>query len=243
MTGVRILCNQIIPVTDWNHDYVTIPSALESQSPLPTLTSFDLLNPLDNSGNGYTVTPRGGQIRDWGLHYDNGALPSLTNFAKAGHGAVSFITAFRLSSLSRYTNIINNRSAGKGFNVYYNSGLYLACIKPDGTVTKIISQGTVSVPEINKWYVASGVFDPVGKVASVRFDTLGLRYDNLDAWIPENTSLDTPLSIGGDPTGSTTSSMVGDIAFVAFYEGAFTATQRDEMVSVGREVLRERGLI
>ena len=52
MTGVRILCNQIIPVTDWNHDYVTIPSTLESQSPLPTLTSFDLLNPLDNSGTG-----------------------------------------------------------------------------------------------------------------------------------------------------------------------------------------------
>jgi hypothetical protein len=57
MSGTRIFCNQIISVTDWNHDYVTVPSVLESQSPLPALACFDLLNPLDNSGHGYTVSP------------------------------------------------------------------------------------------------------------------------------------------------------------------------------------------
>ncbi|WP_407250637.1 hypothetical protein [Klebsiella pneumoniae] len=62
MSGTRIFCNQIIPVTDWNHDYVTVPSVLESQSPLPTLACFDLLNPLDNSGHGYTVSPGAGRF-------------------------------------------------------------------------------------------------------------------------------------------------------------------------------------
>lgn len=37
--------------------------------------------------------------------------------------------------------------------------------------------------------------------------------------------------------------MLGDIAFVALYDGAFTQAQREAMVVVGQDVLQERGLI
>ncbi|WP_335952260.1 LamG-like jellyroll fold domain-containing protein [Klebsiella michiganensis] len=242
MSGTRIFCNQIIPVTDWNHDYVTVPSVLESQSPLPTLACFDLLNPLDNSGHGYTVSPGGGQVRDWGLHYENGALPSKTDFSKSGQGAVSFITAFKLSDLSRYTHIISNRVKGGGFNLYFNNGLYMSVIYPSGN-TVIVYEGSVLMPEVDKWYVAAGIFDPANNNVRVQFSDLGVRLGSIGTTFPTNASLLAPLVIGGDTTGSTTSSMLGDIAFVALYDGAFTATQRDAMISVGRTVLQWRGLI
>lgn len=242
MTGVRILCNQIIPVTDWNHDYVTIKSKLESKSPLPTLASFDLLNPLDNSGHGYTVTPRGGQVRDWGLHYDNGAIPSITDFAKTGQGAVSFITAFKLSGADRYITILSNQVTGAGFTLYYSGGFYMAYIYPSGAQGSIAAAGVISA-EVGKWYVACGVFDAANKTASVRISDAGLQYGPIGPNFPSNTVLDNPLSIGGGPNGSTTASMKGDIAFAAYYDGAFTASQRDAMISVGQEVLQDRGLI
>ncbi|WP_102803003.1 LamG-like jellyroll fold domain-containing protein [Klebsiella michiganensis] len=242
MPGTRIFCDQIIPVPDWNRDYVTVKSKLESKSPLPTLASFDLLNPLDNSGHGYTVTPRGGQIRDWGLHYDNGAVPSLTDFVQPGKGAVSFVTAFNLSRLDRYINVFSSREAGAGFNFYYSGGFYLSYIYPGGG-TGTIATGEVSAPEAGKWYVAAGVFDAANKIASVRISELGLRYGSIGGSFPANTVLDAALSIGGGPDGSTTSSMAGDIAFVAAYDGAFTAEQRDAMIPVGQEVLQKRGLI
>lgn len=240
--GVRILVNQIIPITDWNHEFVTVISGLETASPLPTLTSFDLLNPLDNSNHGYQVTRNGGQVRAWGLHYDNGAIPSATDFMIAGHGAVSFLTAFRLSSLSRYTNIFSNRSAGAGFNFYQRNGLYMSYTFPSGTDSEI-SAGGVITPLVDTWYVAAGVFDPAGATASVRIDGLGLQYGGISNAFPQNTVLNNPLSIGGHPSGSTASSMMGDLAFLAVYDGAFTATQRDEMVNVGRGILQGRGLI
>lgn len=242
MAGTRIFCNQIISVPDWNREYVTVKSKLESESPLSTLASFDLLNPLDNSGNGYTVTPRGGKIRDWYLHYDDGAVPSLTNLTKPGTGAVSFITALRFSALNRYINILNCRVAGAGFNLYYSRALLMSYMYESGA-TNGITQGDITQPEVDKWYVACGVFDAVNKVASVRFSDLGLLYGNIGASFPSNTVLDSPLCIGGGIDGSTTSSMVGDIAFAAFYEGAFTATQRDAMIDVGLDVLRKRKLI
>lgn len=241
MAGTRILCNQVIPVTDWNHDYVTIKSKLESKSPLPTIASFDLLNPLDNSGNGYTVKPNGGQIRDWGLHYPNGAKPSETDLVKAGQGAVSFIVAFRLDANNRYIHILSNRVRSAGFNFYYSGGFYMSYIYPSGTAGTIAAAGVLTA-EVGKWYVAVGVFDPVTKAASVRISDVGLQYGPIGASFPENTSLDAAVSIGGDTNGLTTSSMYGDIAYAAYYDGAFTATQRDEMVAVGREVLQERGL-
>lgn len=242
MSGTRIFCNQIFSVTDWNHDYVTVPSVLESQSPLPALACFDLLNPLDNSGHGYTVSPGGGQVRDWGLHYEDGSLPSKTDFSKSGQGAVSFVTAFKLSALSRYTHIISNRVAGGGFNLYFNNGLYMSVIYPSGN-TVIVSDGTVSKPEVNTWYVASGIFDPANNNVRVQFSDLGVRLGSIGTDFPANASLLAPLVIGGDTTGSTTSSMLGDIAFVALYDGAFTQAQREAMVVVGQDVLRERGLI
>lgn len=242
MAGVRILCNQVIPVTDWNHDYVTIKSKLESKSPLPTLASFDLLNPLDNSGHGYTVKPNGGQIRDWGLHYPNGAKPSVTNLVKTGQGAVSFIVAFKLDAADRYINILSNRVNSAGFNFYYSGGFYMSYIYPSGTPGTIAAAGVINA-EVEKWYVAVGVFDPVTKTASVRISDAGLQYGPIGTGFPENTSLDTAVSIGGDPNGLTTSSMYGDIACVAYYDGAFTADQRDAMVSVGMDILHERGLV
>ncbi|MGQ5405352.1 LamG-like jellyroll fold domain-containing protein [Klebsiella michiganensis] len=242
MAGVRILCNQIIPVTDWNHDYVTVKSKLESKSPLPTLASFDLLNPLDNSGHGYTVKPNGGQIRDWGLHYPNGAKPSETNLVKTGQGAVSFIVAFKLDAINRYINIISNRLNSAGFNFYYSGGFYMSYIYPSGTPGTIAAAGVINA-EVGKWYVAVGVFDPVNKTASVRISDAGLQYGTIGSGFPGNTSLDAAVSIGGDPGGLTTSSMHGDIAFNAYYDGAFTADQRDAMVSVGTDILNERGLV
>lgn len=242
MAGVRIFCNQVIPVTDWNHDYVVIKSKMETKSPLPTLVSFDLLNPLDNSGHGYTVQPKGGQIKDWGLHYENNAVPSTTNFVKTGQGAVSFMTAFKLSAKNRYINILSNRVNSAGFNLYYSAGIYLSYIYPSGTTGTIAAGGVIDV-DVDKWYVAVGVFDPVSKTASVRISEAGLQYGPIGTGFPENTSLDKEVSIGGDPNGLTTSSMYGDIAFVAYYDGAFTTDQRDNMVNVGLEILRDRGLI
>ncbi|EOV6093957.1 hypothetical protein ACN98T_005368, partial [Klebsiella aerogenes] len=196
MAGVRILCNQVIPVTDWNHDYVTIKSKLESKSPLPTIASFDLLNPLDNSGHGYTVKPNGGQIRDWGLHYPNGAKPSVTDLVKTGQGAVSFIVAFKFDAIDRYINIFSNRVNSAGFNFYYSGGFYMSYIYPSGTPGTIAAAGVLTA-EVGKWYVAVGVFDPVTKNASVRISDVGLQYGPIGAGFPENTSLDAPMGIGG----------------------------------------------
>ncbi|SWU66214.1 hypothetical protein [Klebsiella pneumoniae] len=242
MAGVRILCNQIIPVTDWNHDFVTVKSKLESKSPLPTLASFDLLNPLDNSGHGYTVSPNGGQIRDWGLNYLSGAAPSSTDLVRTGQGAVSFIVAFKLDSIVREFNILSNIAPGVGFNFYYGGGFYLGFTYPSGTAGKI-SAGGIIAAEVGKWYVAVGVFDPVSKTASVRISDAGLQFGPIGTGFPSNTSLDAPMGIGGKPGGATNTSMFGGIAFAAFYDGAFTATQRDAMVSVGMDILQERGLV
>ncbi|MGO4743096.1 LamG-like jellyroll fold domain-containing protein [Serratia quinivorans] len=242
MAGTRIFCNAIIPTADWNNDYVPVKGKLITRAPLPVLASFDLLNPLDNSGNGYEVSAGGAKVQPWGLHYDNGAAPSQTNFVKTGHGAVSFVTAFRLNAVNRYINIFSNRSTGNGFNLYYSGQLLMGYIFPSGT-TGNIAVGTVAQPVVGEWYVAAGVFDPVNKKANVQFSELGLRYGDIGASFPVDTTLNTPMSIGGDPNGSTTSSMNGDIAFSAVYDGVFTVDQRDSMMSVGMEVLTDRGLI
>ncbi|CAI0909701.1 LamG-like jellyroll fold domain-containing protein [Serratia ficaria] len=240
MPGVRVFCNQVIPTTHWEHDYVTISSKLQRKSPLPTIASFDLLNPLDNSGNGYRVEPRGGQINPWGLHYDNGARPSVTTLVKPGQGAVSFAVAFKLDAANRYINIISNRTKGVGFNFYYSGGFYMSYIYPSGTPGTIAGGGAI-VAKVGKWYVAVGIFDPVNKTASVRISDAGLQYGTIGPSFPGNTSLDAAVSIGGDPNGLTTSSMHGDIAFVAYYDGAFGPEQRDLMADVGLEVLGDRG--
>lgn len=242
MSGVRILCNQSPARTDWKRDYIVIQSKLATKSPLTAIASFDLWNPLDNSGNGYLVNPGGAKIQPWGLHYDDGASPSKTTLTKSGQGAVSFIVAFRLSRLDRYINIFSNRTTGVGFNLYYSAGMYMSYIYPSGTPGTIASAGVLT-PEIDKWYVAAGVFDPVNKTASVRISDLGLQYGPIGTSFPANNLLDTPVSIGGDPNGSTTSSMAGDVAFLAFYDGAFSTEQRDAIVDVGLEVLRDRALI
>jgi hypothetical protein len=241
--GMRFSSGKIIKFTDWNREYVRVDSKLQKMSPLPTIASFDLLNPLDNSGNGYEVKQGGGQVQYWGLHYDNGAKPSVSTLVKPGQGAVSFLTAFRLSSLSRYINIFNCRDttagSGHGFNLYYSGGLLMSFVYESGTLGTV-SLGTVAAPEIGKWYVAAGIFDPVNKVASVEFTELGLRFG--PAGGATNRTLDTAFNIGGDPSGSTTSSMIGDIAFSAVYDGAFTKEQRGGMLDVGLEVLSDRGL-
>ncbi|CAI2530653.1 Uncharacterised protein [Serratia ficaria] len=246
MGGVRIFCNEIIPITDWNHDFETINSKLQKKSPLPAIASFDLMNPLDNARNGYTVNQGGAQVQPWGLHYENGAKPSPTTLVKPGQGAVSFMTAFRLSSLSRYINILNCRNTtannGHGFNLYYSGELLMSYSYQSGNVGTI-SLGVLQQPEINTWYVAAGVFNPAGGSASVRFSELGLRYGDISGNTALNQSLDTALHIGGDPGGSTTSSMLGDVAFAAIYDGAFTVEQRDSMPAVGLEVLKDRRLI
>lgn len=242
MAGTRILCNQVIPVTDWNHEYVTIRSKLESGSPLPTLACFDLLNPLDNSGHGYRVTPRGGQVRDWGLHYDNNAVPSTTDFKLPNKGAISFITAFKLDRKDRYINILNNRDTAKGFNFYYSGGLYMSYIYPSGTPGTIAAGGVVDV-DVGTWYTAVGVFDAVNKVASVRIGADKLQYGTIGDGYPATDVAALAMNIGGGANLATTSSMAGDIAFATFYDGAFTTLQRDAMVSVGNQVLRDRGLI
>lgn len=240
--GMRFASGKIIKFTDWNREYVRVDSKLQKLSPLPTLASFDLLNPLDNSGNGYQVKQGGAQVKYWGLHYDNGAKPSVTDLVKTGQGAVSFIVAFKLDANNRYINILSNRINSAGFNFYYSGGFYMSYIYPSGTAGVISSAGVITA-EIGKWYVAVGIFDPVTKTASVRISDAGLQYGNIGNGLPNNTSLDTAVSIGGDPSGLTTSSMVGDIACVAYYDGAFTAEQRDAMVGVGMDILHERGLI
>ncbi|WP_407245737.1 LamG-like jellyroll fold domain-containing protein [Klebsiella pneumoniae] len=134
---------------------------------------------------------------------------------------MSFITAFKLSTLSRYTHIISNRVAGGGFNLYFNNGLYMSVIYPSGN-TVIVGEGSVIMPEVDKWYVAAGIFDPANNNVRVQFSDLGVRLGSIGTTFPANASLLAPLVIGGDTTGSTTSSMLGDIAFVALYDGAFT---------------------
>ncbi|MGO4746017.1 LamG-like jellyroll fold domain-containing protein [Serratia quinivorans] len=244
--GVRLFANKIIKYSDWNRQYIPIMSKLQTMSPLPTLASFDLLNPLDNSGNGFEVKPGGGQIQYWGLHYDKGVKPSPTTLVKPGQGAVSFLTAFRLSSLSRYINILNCRNTtennGHGFSFYYSGELLMSYVYPSGSLGTI-SLGNIAQPEIDKWYVAAGVFNPADGSASVRVSELGLRYGVLGDNVAQGQTLDTPLHLGGDPNGSTTSSMLGDVAFAAVYDGAFTIEQRDTMPDVGLEVLADRGLL
>lgn len=61
-----------------------------------------------------------------------------------------------------------------------------------------------------------------------------MRYGSIGGSFPANTVQDATLSIGGGPDGSTISSMAGDTAFVAVYDGAFTAKQRDAMIPVGQ---------
>ncbi|CAI2511587.1 Uncharacterised protein [Serratia ficaria] len=246
MSGLRLFCNEIIPITDWNHEFETVNSKLQTKSPLATIASLDLMNPLDNSRNGYRVQQGGAQVRPWGVHYDDGAKPSPTTLIKTGKGAVSFLTAFRFDALNRYTNIFSCRNDkadnGHGFNLYWSGDLLLAYAYPSGAV-RTISGGDVGQPELNKWYVAAGVFDPQAGTASVQFSELGLRYGSLGGTVAADRTLDTAMHIGGNPEGATTSSMRGDIAFCAVYDGAFSIEQRAAMIAVGQEVLQDRHLI
>jgi hypothetical protein len=89
---------------------------------------------------------------------------------------------------------------GAGFNFYYSAGLYISYIYPSGATGTIAVGGVIDV-DVGKWYVAVGVFDPVNKTASVRISDAGLQYGTIGAGFPENTSLDVPLTIGGDPIG------------------------------------------
>ncbi|WP_234008581.1 LamG domain-containing protein [Serratia sp. MYb239] len=243
--GVRLFANKIIRYNDWNRMYVPIQSKLQTLSPLPAIGSLDLLNPLDNSGNGFEVKQGGATINYWGLHYESGAKPSATTLTKPGQGAVSFLTAFRFASLNRYTNIFScrNETAGEGhgFNLYWSGDLLMGFAYPSGEVRNI-SGGDVAQPELNKWYVAAGTFDPVNRKASVLFSELGLRFGDLGDNIAADQTLSTPLHIGGGPEGKTTSSMHGDVAFTAVYDGAFSVEQRTAMIDVGLEVLADRGL-
>ncbi|WBF43772.1 LamG-like jellyroll fold domain-containing protein [Serratia rubidaea] len=246
MSGVRIFCNEIIPITDWNHDFEIISSKLQTRSPLPTIASQDLLNPLDNTGNGYNVQQGGAEVRAWGVHFEDRAKPAPTALIKPGQGAVSFLTAFRFDALNRYTNIFSCRNeaadSGHGFNLYWSGGLLMGFAYPSGEVRNI-SGGDVAQPETGKWYVAAGVFDPVNRKASVLFSDLGLRFGDLGENIAPDQTLSTALAIGGGPDGKTTSSMRGDIAFLAMYDGAFSADQRTAMIAVGQDILKDRKLI
>ncbi|WP_407250796.1 hypothetical protein [Klebsiella pneumoniae] len=88
---------------------------------------------------------------------------------------MSFITAFKLSTLSRYTHIISNRVAGGGFNLYFNNGLYMSVIYPSGN-TVIVDEGSVIMPEVDKWYVAAGIFDPANNNVRVQFSDRGAAW-------------------------------------------------------------------
>lgn len=242
MAGVRIFCNKIVPVSDWNHEYVIMPSDLITRSPLPALASFDLLNPLDNSGHGFKVDSGGGKVHDWGLHFENGVAPAVTDLKKAGVGAISFVVAFRFSDISRFMHILSNRISGAGFRFFYNAGFYLGITYPSGASTSLSAGGFIPAVK-DKWYVAAGVFDPVRKSAAVQIRDAGVQYGDIGTAFPANTALDHALYIGGDTTANPSQTMIGDIAFVAVYEGAFSTQQRDDMVGIGMVILKERGLV
>lgn len=243
MTGIQIVCNTPLRGGDWDGEFIQIKSKLQTMSPLPAMACFDLLNPLDNSPSGFKITNKGSaKIEPWGVTFPNGSNAISTDCAKEGVEAVSFLVGFNLAGPARYTHIFGNKTAGVGFN-FYNAGgrILMAYQYADGS-TGNISAGDNIAPEFNKWYVACGVFDMKNKKASFRVGGAGLGFADIGESMPTDAVMNNPLFIGGNPGATTGSTMSGGVAFLSIYDGAFSATQRDAMIAVGREVLTDRGL-
>ncbi len=236
MSGVRIFCNSYIPVDNCDHEFVVVNSRLVSENPLPALVSFDLLNPLDNSGNGHKVTKAGGIIKPYGLDFarDNGG--STTDFI-ANKESLSVLCAVKVNSADAFSTFLDSRtlnsSTSSGFAVDFSSGtqkLRLNLTYPSG-VGEAVRFPTFVVGE---WNVLCFTLSPtvirgenhLGEIITKDFSTP----INVGQWA-------SPLLLGKSATNGTCD---GSLGFVAVYDGYWTPEQRKIAIKTGMDVIFAR---
>ncbi|MBU8940187.1 LamG domain-containing protein [Klebsiella quasipneumoniae] len=238
MAGVRILVNKQIPLTDWNHEFVPVRSALTDDAGLTPLAVFGLLNPIDDSGNGYKVTKAGGVIKTYGLDYQAATGGSGTDYVPA-ESAFTVLVAFKIDNLSEFGNIINclNLTAGNGsgFSLAYSNTdnklqlrvAYASGGQSTNAFTDTIVQG--------KWYSLVFTFTPGAWRAQLNTGSVVLGGNESNP-VPVPAS---PLLIG---KSSTTGAFTGSVGFVAVYDGVMTIEQCGNAITIASEVMSNRGV-
>ncbi|MBU8939695.1 hypothetical protein [Klebsiella quasipneumoniae] len=237
MSGVRIFCNSVIPVDSWDHDFVVVPSRLVSDIPLPTLVSFDLFNPLDNSGNGNTVTKAGGIIKPLGgLGFTRAGKGSTTDFI-ANTDAISVLCAVKPESVGEFSTFLDCRNLtpgeGSGFAVDFSSTesvIRLQVIYPSGNSVAYPFPTFVA----GEW-----------NVLCITLSAAAMRGENQHGEIIANdftgainlTRWTQSLLLGQGVSGGTCD---GSVGFVAVYDGILTPTQRKEAIQTGLAVITSR---
>lgn len=235
MSGVRIFCNSYIPVDNWDHEFVVVNSRLVSENPLPALVSFDLLNPLDNSGNGHKVTKAGGIIKPYGLDFNRANGGAATDFI-ANKDSISVLCAVKVNGTDAYNTFIDSRTinsgTSSGFAVDFSSAtqkLRLNLPYPSG------SNITFPFPTLaTGWNVLCFTLSPMAIRGENQLGEV-FFYDfanpmNVGKWA-------SPLRLGESVTGGTCD---GSVGFVAVYDGYWTPEQRKAVIKTGIDVMASR---
>ncbi|MEL5644716.1 hypothetical protein [Serratia bockelmannii] len=237
MSGVRIFCNSYIPVENWDHEFVVVNSRLVSENPLPALVSFDLLNPLDNSGNGHKVTKAGGIIKPYGLDFNRANGGSVTDFI-ANKDSISVLCAVKVNGTDAFNTFLDSRtlnsSTSSGFAVDFSTAtqkLRLNLTYPSGA-NEVVQFPTFVAGE---WNILCFTLSPtvirgenhLGEIITKDFSSP----INVGQWA-------SPLLLGKSVTNGTCD---GSVGFVAVYDGYWTPDQRKAAIQTGREVMVARG--
>ncbi|SVS35201.1 LamG-like jellyroll fold domain-containing protein [Klebsiella pneumoniae] len=239
--GTRILINADGVITDWAKQHFE-PVA----SPLSAISNpkvaFDLITPLDNSRHGFTVQQGVQTLQPAGLHFP-GTAGSQTTYSEDGLAGISFLIAFRFTTLDAFHFVIDNRDLtagnGHGFAICYNptgTRLELRVSWSDGSQGIYYQSGKTIVA--NKWYVACGVISPN------RNHKLTLSDGTAIAASPTGYLANvagTPLMLGASVAGS--SMLKGDIGFFGAWGGEFLAGDIAAALSLGKSIMTARGQV
>ncbi|MEJ4043909.1 hypothetical protein [Erwinia sp. SLM-02] len=236
MNGLRILCNKVIPLDSWDHDFVVVKSPLVDDIPLPCLASFDLFNPLDNSGHGWKVTKGGGVIKNYGLDFTRQGGGASTDFI-ASKDAISVLCAVKPNSFDAFSTFLDCRQmtegSGSGFCVDFSpndKAVRVQVVYPSGTGVSYRSPTFVE----NEW-----------NILCITLSAESLRMENQHGDVVPNeftspiniTHWVRPLIIGQGVSGGTCD---GSVGFVAVYDGFLTPAQRKAAIRTGIEVINSR---
>lgn len=236
MSGVRILCDKDIPVDSWDYEFVVVGSKLVSEISSQCLVDFDLLNPLDNSGNGWTVTKGGGIIKPYGLGFTRSGGGAQTDFA-SNSDAISLLCAVRPNSTTAFSTFIDCRTltvgSGSGFRVVYDQSqnkIRVQIVYPSAAVAYYTFQTFVS----GEWdIICITISSSSLRIENQRGEVLQVDFSstiNLTKWA-------VPMILGQDVSGGTCD---GGVGFVAVYSGAMTPAQRKAAITVGSEIMASR---
>lgn len=236
MSGIRLVCDEFIPVTSWDQEFVVVNTPLVDDIPLPCIVSFDLFNPLDNSGNGFLVSKAGGIIKPYGLDFKRDTGGSSTDFT-ADESAITLLCAVRPNSTGTYSvfldSLITTAGAGSGLSIDYSATgkIRVRGAYPSGSLA-IYEFPTALTAGWN--IICLSVSEKTIRAINQESEVIGATTTgsfNSAKWAA-------PLSLGKSNLGSGTCD--GSVGFVSVYRGSMTDEQMKSAIAVGAAVMASR---